>query len=42
MYDPTTGGVLGNGSAPIFTDVEIQDVVDRARAAQRVWAEVYF
>ena len=41
-YDPTTGYVLGNGTAKVMTAAEVRAAVDRAREAQVKWAKTTF
>ena len=42
MYDPTTGGVLGSGTACVYTDADVRATVAAARAAQAEWVKTSF
>lgn len=42
MFDPTSGGVLGNGTAKVFTDADVQATVASARVAQAEWVKTSF
>lgn len=42
LFDPTSGGVLGDGLAEVFTAEDIQAAVDKARIAQKSWVKTTF
>lgn len=41
-YDPATGGVLGTGTARVYTDAEVRATVAAARVAQAEWVKTSF